>query len=96
MIAWIKAIGFTALGIILILIDEKYAKRASEETQTYYTNSAREAYLKDGVRRELMSFWGFFTVIGIILILLGVSEIINAVFGIEVFGFIKGFVKQFF
>ena len=90
MITVVKAVLFTVVGIVLIIIDEHYAKRASKETQEYYTDSMREAYLKDGVRRKLMGYWGYLTVIGVIFIILGASSIVKLIFGVDIVAWIKG------
>ncbi|MBO4819818.1 MAG: hypothetical protein J5528_06755 [Firmicutes bacterium] len=92
MITVIKAVLFTVLGIVLIIIDERFAKRASQETQEYYTDSMREAYLKDGVRRVLMGYWGYMTVLGVILIILGAGSIVKLIFGIDIVAWIKGLI----
>jgi len=88
----VKAILMAAGGVILIVIDHFFAKRASKETQEYFTDSVREAYVKDGVRRNLMHFWGAFTVIGIILLILSASELVKLLFHVDIIGYIRNFI----
>ena len=88
----LKAILMAAGGVILIVIDHFFAKRASKETQEYFTDSVREAYVKDGVRRNLMSYWGVFTFIGAVLLILSASEIVKIMFDIDIIRYIRNLI----
>ena len=90
------AIGCTVLGIVLIIIDRHFIKKWSTQEQPIFSNSTNERYFKDGIRRNYMSFTYIFTILGILLILVGVNEIVDLIFGIEIFGFAKDLLTGLF
>ncbi len=42
---WIKAIGFTILGVLMIAVDRYFIRKWSTEEQTNFSNRTNERYL---------------------------------------------------
>ena len=93
---WIKAIGFTILGVLMIAVDRYFIRKWSTEEQTNFSNRTNERYLKNMIMRNYMHYTYHFTIIGIILILLAIAELANLLFGIEIFESLKNFIRSFF
>ncbi len=93
---WIKAIGFTILGVLMIAVDRYFIRKWSTEEQTNFSNRTNERYLKNMILRNYMRFTYYFTILGVILILLDIAELANLLFGLEIFESLKNFIRSFF
>ena len=93
---WVKAICLTVIGMFLIIVDRYFIKKWSTQEQTNFSNRTNERYLKNMILRNYMRFTYYFTILGVILILLAINEFVFLIFGIEIFGVLKELVKSFF